>query len=153
MLPGIDDLQLDDHNEIPDCAVGASSSPKGIAHTALFFSEDGKYSTAVFMDAFKAVCADMMACLLPRFLIYCCCTSSLQTKYISSCIAKMWVFASTRHFLRSSITSPWFSKGWQVPEYRCSVPQFLDFFNSKSAARSLFCVCSAWKAFLTRSRH
>lgn len=76
MLPGIDDLQLDDHNEIPDCAVGASSSPKGIGHTALFFSEDGKYSTAVFMDAFKAVCADKMACLLPRFLIYCCCTST-----------------------------------------------------------------------------
>ena len=34
------------------------------------------------MDAFKAVCAGAMGFLLPRFLIYCYCICSLQTRYL-----------------------------------------------------------------------
>ena len=34
------------------------------------------------MYAFKAVCAGAMGFLLPRFLIYCYCISSLQTRYL-----------------------------------------------------------------------
>jgi len=100
---------------------------KALAILHCCFLEDGKYSAVAFMDAFKAVCADSVGCLLPRLLIYCCCIACKLR--ISSCIAKTQVFASTRVSLRSLITFfHWFLRGWQVLGHHCSAPQFLIFF-------------------------
>lgn len=90
-----------------------------------------------------------MGFLLPMFLIYCCCISSLETTYLP-CVTEMRVFASTRDFLRSSIT---FSLVHKVGNFLAIAVQLLDFsfFSYKSAVRSSFCVCSAWKDFISDS--
>ena len=66
----------------------------------------------------------VMGFLLPMFLIYCCCISSLETTYLP-CVTEMRVFASTRDFLRSSIT---FSLVFTRSAYFLAVAvQLLDF--------------------------
>ena len=67
-----------------------------------------------------------LGCLLCIFPIYCYCIRSLQIKLrISSCIAEMQVFASTRDFFKSLF--PGFSQDRQILRHRFSVPQFRDF--------------------------
>lgn len=91
-----------------------------------------------------------MGFLLPMFLIYCCCISSLETTYLP-CVTEMRVFASTRDFLRSSITFSLVFTRSAISWPSLFSSSISHFFSYKSAVRSSFCVCSAWKDFLTRS--
>ena len=88
-----------------------------------------------------------MGFLLPMFLIYCCCISSLETTYLP-CVTEMRVFASTRDFLRSSITFSLVFTRSAISWPSLFSSSISHFFSYKSAVRSSFCVCSAWKDFL-----
>ena len=91
-----------------------------------------------------------MGFLFPMFLIYCCCISSLETTYLP-CVTEMRVFASTRDFLRSSITFSLVFTSSAISWPSLFSSSISHFFSYKSAVRSSFCVCSAWKDFISDS--
>lgn len=124
---------------------------KALAILHCCFLEDGKYSAVAFMDAFKAVCADSVGCLLPRLLIYCCCISSLQTTYFllhcqdaGFCLDQgfLKIFDHFFSLVFTRLASSWASL------FSSSISHFFFF---KSAASFLLWMWSAWKASPTHS--
>ena len=76
------------------------------------------------MYAFKAVCAGAMGFLLPRFLIYCYCISSLQTRYLLPHCQSMG-FCHDEGFLQ--ICNHFFLGFHKVGEFLGIAVQFLYF--------------------------
>lgn len=133
------------------CSGGILLAGRHWLYCIVVFLEDGKYSAVAFMDAFKAVCADSVGCLLPRLLIYCCCISSLQTTYFllhcqdaGFCLDQgfLKIFDHFFSLVFTRLASSWASL------FSSSISHFFFF---KSAASFLLWMWSAWKASPTHS--